>query len=161
MFSFFKKKTILNNDASRDLALMLYLDKDTPIPNVEFFEAVDMDLSLGSLLILDEYLESLRSDPPEDEALVRLVLRAGSYIGEVIRKNSAIQYDWLEYHEAKKISQSVKGLGLQLGTVSMIWSKPDSFVFPLAKVMKRLTNGHEDSVHSFAKVIISGVPSEN
>ena len=158
MLSFFKKKPKLNNEANQDLSLMLFDNPNDPVRDHGFFDKKRMDFSVESLNILDEYLESLRSELPENEELVKITLRAGSYIGEVVRKNSTINYNWLEFKEAEKLNPQIKGLGFGLGTAAVLWAEPDNFIFPLAKVLKRLENGSEDNVHFFAKVAIDGFP---
>ncbi|MEZ5471642.1 MAG: hypothetical protein R3E90_07665 [Marinicella sp.] len=161
MFSIFKKKPKLNNQANQDLSIMLLDEPNNPVLNHEFFENKKMDFSLESLEILDEYLESLRANLPENEELVKITLRAGSYIGEVIRKNSETEYNWLDFKEATKVDSSLKRFGFSLGVAAILWSKPNSFVFPLAKVLKRLENGPEDSVHSLARVAIEGFSTQD
>lgn len=157
MVSFFKKKPKLNNQANEELSWMLYADTDNPIRDLHFFEHRDMDYSLESLNILDQYLELQRFDLPEDEELIKITLRSGSYIGEVIRRNAEEKYNWLEYNEAAKINEQIESvMGFSLATASVLWAEPDSFVFPFAKVLKRLENGSEDSVASLGKVVISG-----
>ncbi len=158
MLSFFKKKPKLNNEANQDLSVMLFDNTDDPVRNHGFFNNKSMDFTVESLKIIDDYLESLRSDLPENEELVKVTLRAGSYIGEVVRKNSSIKYNWLKFKEAEKLNPKIKSLGFGLGTAAILWAEPDNFVFPLAKVLRRLKNGSEDSVHFFAKVAIDGLP---
>ena len=136
---------------------MLFDGLDNPVRDHDFFEDKNMDFSLESLEVLEEYLESLRTKLPVNEELVKITLRAGSYIGEVIRRNSSIKYNWLEFEEAEKLNTQIKDIGFGLGTAAILWSEPDNFVFPLAKVMKRLENGAEDNVHFFAKVAIDGI----
>ena len=161
MVSLFKKKPKLNNQASEELSWMLFEDVENPVRDVHFFEEKDMDYSLASLEILDQYLESQRTDLPENEDLLKITMRSGSYVGEVIRRNAPIKYNWLEYSEAIKINEKIESMmGFGLGTASVLWSEPDSFIFPLAKVLKRLENGSEDSVSSLASVVISGGLSE-
>ena len=113
MFSFFKKKPKFNNEANQVLSWMLLDNPDDPVKNHEFFDNKPMDFSLDSLKILDEYLESLHSDPPENRELLKVILRAGSYVGEVIRKNSSIQYNWLDFKEAEKLSSQIKDWGMK------------------------------------------------
>ncbi|MFL0797293.1 MAG: hypothetical protein K6L73_07360 [Cellvibrionaceae bacterium] len=158
MFSLFDKKPKLNNTANQDLSRMLFDNPHDPVCNEEFFHDKVMDFSLESLMIIDDYLESLRAELPEGDGLIKVGLRAGSYLGEVIRKQSTIKYNWLVYEEAIKVNPNIEEFGLSLGTYSILWAKPDNFVFPLAKVLKRLENGAEDSVYLFAKVAIAGLP---
>lgn len=158
MLSFFKKTPKLNNEANQDLSVMLFDNPDDPIRDHQFFNDKSMDFTIESLAVLDDYLESLRSDLPENEELVKVTLRAGSYIGEVVRRNSNIHYNWLDFKEAKKLNSQIASLGFGLGTAAILWAEPDNFIFPLAKVLKRLENGSEDNVHFFAKVAIDGLP---
>ena len=158
VLSLFKKKPKLNNEANEDLSLMLFDNSDDPVRDQGFFDNKPMDFSVETLEILEEYLESLRSNLPEDDELVKITLRAGSYVGEVIRRNSPIKYNWLEFSEAEKINPQIKEMGFGLGTASILWTEPDDFVFPLAKILKRLENGAEDNVCFFAKVAIDGLP---
>ena len=158
MPSFFKKKPKINNEANQDLSVMLFENSDDPVRDQKFFDNKHMDFSAESLEIIEEYLESLRSNLPESEELVKITLRAGSYIGEVIRKNSPIKYNWLEFKEAEKLNPQIGDIGFGLGTAAILWAEPDDFLFPLAKVLKRLENGPEDNVHTFAKVVIDGLP---
>ena len=159
MFTFLKKKPPLNNEANKDLSVMLFDNPNDPVRDHEFFKTKSMNFSIESLEILEQYLESLRTNLPEDEELVKITLRAGSYIGEVIRKNSSIKYNWLEFEEAAKLSTQIRQMEFGLGTAAILWAEPDNFIFPLAKVLKRLDNGQEDNVQFFAKVAIDGLPN--
>ena len=106
-----------------------------------------------SLKHIDAYLEEVRKDQIPQEALVQMVLRTGSYVGEVIRRSSSNDYNWLNFEEACKVSKLIEGLGMQLGTVAVLWSTPDNLCFPLAKILKYLENGSEDSTYSFAQIV--------
>ena len=156
MFSFFKRKPKFNNEAGEDLALMLTNYPEDPLRNADFFSNFDMDFSIDSLIHVDSYLESLRDDLPENEELVKITMRCGSYVGEVIRRSSSEPYNWLEHNQAEKINKQFKNWGFGLATASVLWIEPDKFIFPFAKVLKRLENGSEDSVHFFAQVASSG-----
>jgi len=157
MFSFFKKSPKDNNLMHEDLARMFYEEKENPIYLLDFLMAEKLDYSLESLKHVDEYLEQLYKNQPSDDELLKITLRTGSYVGEVIRKNTKEPFVWLNYEEATKINSSLTDFGENLGTVGMLWSKPDSFIFPLAKILKFIENGNEDSVHSFANVAIAGM----
>ncbi len=156
MFRLFKRKPKFNNEAGEDLSLMLTNYPEDPVRNEAFFAELNMDFSIDSLIHVDSYLESLRDDLPENEELIKVTMRCGSYVGEVIRKNSSEPYNWVEYKQAEKINEQIKIWGFSLATASVLWSEPDKFIFPFAKVLKRLENGSEDSVHFFAQVTSSG-----
>jgi hypothetical protein len=156
VLSFFKRKPKYNNEAGEDLSLMLTNYPEDPVLNESFFSDLNMDFSIESLIHVDSYLESLRDDLPEDDELIKITMRCGSYVGEVIRKNSSDSYNWVEHKQAEKINEQIKSWGFGLATASVLWSEPDKFIFPLAKILKRLENGSEDSVHFFAQVASSG-----
>jgi len=158
MFSFLKRKPKLNNETNEDLAKMLCDNPEDPVINSEYFKNKSMNYSIESLEHLDHYLEGLRAELPEDEVLIKVALRSGSYLGEVIRRQSNENYNWLKFSEAEKLNTYIKDIGYQLGTAMILWSEPENFFFPIAKVLKRLENGSEDSLVSFAKVSIEGIP---
>ena len=158
MFNFFKKKPKPCNEAFEDLAHMLIHEEENPTYRKELLSSDTLDYSLNSLKQIDAYLEVIRKDEIPEEDLVKVVLRAGAYVGEVMRKESKLDFHWLDFKEASKISSFVKSLGMQLGTASVLWSAPDNTCFPLAKILKYLENGSEDSTYHFANVLIDGLP---
>jgi len=85
------------------------------------------------------------------------VLRAGAYVGEVIRKNDKkVQWQWIDYEGGKQVEPKLfESFGRTVATAAVLYDGNKGFVFPLAKVEKYLNNGAEDDVHLFARVIIS------
>ena len=154
MIKFFHKKPRPNNEAYEELALMLLHEEEVPTYRRNLLDQSRMDFSLTSLKDLDNFLDEIRTDEITEDDLLRLVLRTGSYVGEVMRRNSGEGFQWLEFKEACKASASMEALGLQLGTVAVLWSAPDHVCFPLAKILKFLDNGREDSTFAFASVLI-------
>lgn len=157
MFSFFKKKPKPSNPPLEDLALMLWQEETNPTYMRESLVVEKLDFSVESLVHIDGYLEKIHKQPPADDEVVQIALRTGAYLGEVIRKNSTETYNWLDFKEATKINDLVKQLGMQIGTAAVLWSEPDNLMFPIAKIIKYIENGSEDSVHFFAQVAIKGV----
>ncbi len=160
MFNIFKRKPKYQDLAFEDLSNMLLDEKESPTYKCEIIDPSVMDFSLESLKHLDQYIDEIRSDEISEEDLTRLVLRAGAYLGEVMRKNSELEFHWLDFNAARKISTLVEELGMQLGTAAVLWSTPDNICFPLAKILKFIENGVEDNTHSFAIVLLNGVPDE-
>ena len=107
---------------------------------------------------MDEHLDRMRALGLEGQDFVRFVLRAGAYVGEVIRRHTPPprQWHWLDYDGAVALDRRLKSLGNAIGTAAVLWDGQDGFTFPLAKVGKYLENGPEDSVRFFAQVIIAG-----
>ena len=154
MFSFFNKTPKINNQTHIELAKMFWADTTTPIYNIKFLDPSKLDFSVESLKHVDEYLEIAYKNELSDEEYITVIMRVGSYVGEVIRKNLNT-YNWLEYKEAKKAHKIIKEYGLQLSTLAVLWEEPDNILLPFAKVDKYLTNGSEDSTYSFVTIIIA------
>jgi hypothetical protein len=124
-----------------------------------------LDFSVESLKHVNDYLEAIRKDYLEanrkdknaETQWIKVVLRAGAYVGEVIRKNDTkVQWRWIDYEGAKQVEPKlVESLGKTVATVAVLYDGNKGFVFPLAKVEKYLNNGAEDDVQLFARVIIS------
>ncbi len=74
---------------------------------------------------------------PSDKQLDALCKALGGYVGEVIRRQKG---------GAWEINEELQAIGLQLGA--------DTWVFPPAKVHKRIINGAEDNILSFYKVAV-------
>lgn len=161
IFNIFKRSPRFQDAAFQDLAMMLTEENENPTYKREHLNPSLLDFSLESLRHIDEYLEIVHKFAPIDDSdLMRVALRCGAYIGEVIRKHSPIEYHWLTYNEAVKHSKLLKSVGMYLGTMGVLWETPETMCFPLAKVCKYIENGSEDSAYFFAKIAIEGMPKE-
>lgn len=136
-----------------DLSAMLTEDEDRPTYRRDLLLQHDLDFSLDSLRHIDDYLALLHRDLPNGHDLMRVVLRTGAYVGEVMRKLQPGVYRWILHAEAAKHSPLVKSWGPSLGTAGILWRSSESMCFPLGKVAKFLENGREDSVYAFANVL--------
>lgn len=72
---------------------------------------------------------------PTEEEIQQMCKMLGGYVGEIYRKVNG--GDWA-------INQEFQAIGVQCG---------ESWVFPPAKVHKRLTNGSEDNLMSYFRVV--------
>ncbi|MDC4227324.1 MAG: hypothetical protein MPW15_24550 [Candidatus Manganitrophus sp.] len=155
MISFFRKKgPKFSDEEFSDLSLMLTQDSQNQTYKRELLNAEKLDFSLESLRHIDEYLEHIHKNPPEGNDFIRLVLRCGAYVGEVIRKHSNKQLHWVSYEEAAKHSESARKLEYTVASAGILFHEPESMSFPLGKVCKFIENGNEDSVYFFAKVLL-------
>ena len=134
---------------------MLTQDRENPTYKNGLLDEKKLDFSVESLKHIDAYLETVHSAPPQEEDVARLVLRCGAYVGEVIRRNSLHKWNWITFGEAAKYSSFAKGLEHTLATTGILWRDRENMCFPLGKICKFLENGNEDSVYSFASVIIA------
>jgi hypothetical protein len=156
------RKPKLHDQALDELSQMFFMElPDDPTPGLELLDASRLDYTIESLAHVDDYLDQMRKRKLEDEAASKLVLRAGAYVGEVIRRNvKNKQHHWLDYKGAVKINEMVKDFGEDLGTAAVLWNGEDGLSFPLGKIIKFLENGREDSVQFFAKVMIDQATKE-
>lgn len=155
MLSWFRKGPRFIDREFDDLAAMLTEDETSPTYRRELLLGKPLDFSVESLRIIDEYLEALHIEQPAQEDLLRPILRAGAYVGEVIRRHSRMEYHWISHEEAAKFSPLIKGWEQSIATVGILWSSPETMMFPLSKVCKYLENGSEDSVYFFAQVTLT------
>ena len=73
---------------------------------------------------------------PSEEELQTVCKMLGGYIGEVLRRTKGGEW---------AINQEFSAIGIQ---------RDESWVFPPAKVHKRLTNGSEDNLWSYFRVLL-------
>ncbi len=158
MLSMFRRKPRNCDESLRDLSFMLWKDDDTPTFSRELLDPDKLDFSLQSVRHLDEYLEAVHQHPPGDDQLASVVLRAGAYLGEVIRKHSGQSYHWYDFKQAARLSKMIKELGMSLSTVAVLAVDGETLCFPIGKVMKFIDNGPEDSTYRFAEIAINGLP---
>ncbi len=131
---------------------------DEPTPGTELLDLERLDFSVQSLCFVDEFLDQMRQRKLEEgsDDYLKLVLRSGAYIGEVIRRNSKGKiYHWVDYESAARINKSIANFGMNVGTIANLWDCDTGLIFPLAKIQKFLDNGSEESVHFFARAILA------
>lgn len=148
-----KSPAFINQEYS-ELAMMLTQDDEEPAYRRGLLDSDKLDYSLDSLKHIDDCLEIIRSDPPQGNDYLKLVLRYGAYVGEVIKRNSTKEHHWVEHEEAAKFSHTVKGFDKSISTAAILWRAYEIMCFPLAKKCKFINNGREDSVYYFSKVIL-------
>ena len=157
MLRLFNTRPKYEDEAFADLSQMFIQFPKDPIYQSELLTKESLDFSVESLRVVDEYLEALRSNPPEGPAFQKLVLRAGAYVGEVIRKAGPEgDSHWIAYDEAARISPGTYGkLEKSMASIASLHHGGDAFTFPLGKVCKRLEHGEEDGVWFFPKTILA------
>lgn len=155
MFGFLRRRPTFVNEEFSLLSLMLIQDEENPTYQHALLDENQLDFSIESLKHMDAYLAELHSAPPQGEDVARVVLRCGAYVGEVIRRNSPNKWGWVTFADAAKYSAFAKGLGYSVATAGILWQDSGNMCFPLAKICKFIENGAEDSVYSFARVILA------
>ena len=163
----FSRKPELQDQALSELAQMFAapeLVPDDPTPGADLLEASRLDFTVESLALVDDYLDQMRQRQLDEDAYVKVVLRCGAYVGEVVLRNANAKgksYHWLDFKGALKINKSLADFGESLGGAAILWDSASGLSFPLAKVQKFLDNGREDSVQFFAQVMIEKSDDEN
>ena len=158
--SFFSRKPKVQDQELGEVALMFKSPEmmtDDPTPGIELLDTSRLDFSVESLGPVDDYLDAMRQQNLDDDAMVKLVLRCGAYVGEVILQNARAKgaaCHWLDYKEALKVNKTIAEFGESLESAAILWNGEGGLSFPLAKVIKFLENGREDSVQFFAKAML-------
>lgn len=145
------------NLAFADLANMLTMEKQNPIPNIEFFDHLNMDYSIESIKHIDEYLLSIGNYNLElDNKIIPVVVRTAAYVGESIRKNDHMKkWYWIDFETAKQKEPHFFNDIEDSLEFAAILTDGNSQAFPLNKVIKFLQNGKEDSLYFFAMTMLS------
>src|SRR5687768_1444332 len=110
------------DEALEDLAQMFLDDPQDPTPGSELLERSRFDFSIESLGAMDEHLERMRERAMEGEDLLKFVLRAGAYVGEVVRRHTPPprEWHWLDFDDAARLDRRLKSLGKGIGTIAVL-----------------------------------------
>jgi len=147
------------NEEVRCIGLLI-TQEDSEMPFYKFIDYAELDFSLESLNHLDDYLDRVRKNKKKlnNNQLMKVIIRCGTYLGDVIRKTNPKKFKWINYTQAYRISNKngkkfLDYLGKDL-TNSFILYDSKNFNFPLAKPLKFLENGREDSLIGFAMLCL-------
>lgn len=160
MFNLFKKHKKIEDLTATVSAIAEFLIDDSglnfPTPLRGNLKSSNLNYSLESLKVVDSYLDEVRNNRKNltDEQILKIVVRCGSYCGEVIRKSSQDNLIWINYKTASAIDPKIKSFGESPYTFYVLFTEPNTFYFPLAKVGKYIESGPEDSLYLFASEII-------
>jgi hypothetical protein len=149
------------NAALEDLSRMFVSNPDNPTPGNDLIVASRFDFTIESLSVMDDHIDEMRTRNLSDDEWNSFILRAGAYVGEVIRRLSTpeTEWVWLSHEQAADVSDFVASHEMSIGTAAVLWDGAEGIVFPLGKVAKFIANGREDSVHFYAQVIVAGPPN--
>lgn len=144
-----------------ELSRMFCQDGDTF--GREWLDPKKLDYSVESLKHVDAYLEAARKSKNVAKNWNRTVLRAGAYVGEVIRRNDRnIRWQWVDHDGAQSVNPKYFGaIGKSIATAAVLFDGKGGFAFPMAKVEKYLDNGSADSVYFFAQTVMSPRPKSD
>lgn len=131
------------------------LEGDSEIVHPDRIDRAQLDYSIASLKIVDEYLGYLHQHRPEQmgRQWVNAVLWGGAYVGEVIRRHAAREYNWVDFDDfIREYPETTELLGDEkdLSICALLTAGGGGFTLPISKVLKFIHNGPEDSVHFYA-----------
>ena len=135
-------------------------DCDRPMVHSGLLKRDKLDYTVASLETVDEYLKYLHEywhgqmGREWNQEWDRGVMWGGAYVGEVIRRNAPRPYDWVAFDVfIRAFPATTKLLGSKKSlAVCALLTTPGSanFTLPIAKTLKFVVNGPEDSVHFYA-----------
>lgn len=143
----------------------LITQEDAEMPLYKSINYKKLDFSLESLNHLDDYLNLVRKNKKKisNEQLMKVIIRCGSYLGEVIRKSNTKKFKWITYDQAYKIADKDRKklldyLRKDITTNFILYdSKSRTFNFTFAKPFKFLENGRGDSLIGLAMLCLNKV----
>jgi hypothetical protein len=117
-----------------------------------------LDYSLNSLRVLNRYLDHLRerADEIEVQQYTNVVLAAGCYVGEVMRRLTGDKYEWVNYADyfpqQRDLAHVPEGPNAAAVLVS---ADGESMRMPLNKIARYIDEGPEHSTHYFVAAELS------
>ncbi len=136
------------------------MEGEGDVPYRDKINTISLNYSLDSLKEVDNYLKILhrQSEGISDTEYQNLIVWCGAYIGEVIRRNAAIEYHWIHYDDyMKNKSDSLRNtIPLSLTTHAFLLAIEFNYVtMPMNKVARWLDEGEANNVHFYASVDIA------
>jgi hypothetical protein len=148
------------NEFARAFVGTIVTDKEVAFP--EMLSRDELDGSLDSLKLVDQYLEHLHESRQviDEAAWHTTVLWAGAYVGEVIR--NAVDpglFHWEDYNEYVPKYPKLRGIIPErtVSTCAFLVAPDDSMSMPMNKVARCIEEGPENNVHFFARCDINKV----
>lgn len=152
-----RKEAIKNiNKEVSPIGELLVSDPENNILN-ESIDKNKLNFTIDSLKEVDNYLDKVRKKKKylNEQDIKKIILRCGTYLGEVIRRLKNRRFIWIPYNTASKISKGRLPLGEDLTTCFILYDKKNNlFWFPLAKSYKFIESGRADNLWSFAVVCL-------
>ena len=131
------------------------ISADDDIPHSAFLQRDKLDYTLESLKFIDEWLDVLYRNESEldDREWHLAVLRGGSYIGQVIRRNSPLKYGWVDYDDYVPSRPDLQKMipERSTNTCALLVNERGSMTLPLNKVARFISEGPENNVAFYAK----------
>jgi hypothetical protein len=121
-------------------------------PFAERLDSSTLDYSLESLLALDRFLDHLHvhAEDIEGQQYTNIVLAAGCYVGEVMRRLTGEKFRWVNYADYFPDHADLSHIPEGPGTAAVLVSADgESMRLPLNKIARYIGEGPENSTHFF------------
>ena len=144
------------NENVQNIGNLLITDKENN-PLKEKLSISKLNINLNSLREIDKYLEIIRKNKKKlnEREIKQVILRCGTYLGEVIRKTKPDRFIWVSYDVALKMNKGKMPLEQDISTIFILYDKTsERFWFPLGKAYKFIEYGKADSLWAFAKICL-------
>lgn len=148
-FGLFKKKKPIEVTEHERLQFAKDMQANAEVLATQFKDRVKLDFSIESLEALDLVIEENTTvyKSSDKDTRRKMIIKIGSYIFEVARKNFGGQYFWYD-----RLDQPI-----------LVTEQPEFEMSLLAyeKVKNRFENGYEDNIPFFFKGYTDGVKKKN
>ena len=138
------------SEGCKEMSKLIIDDKDFISSGIDIEK---LDYSLESLKYIEKIITKIRKQTKNIEYYNKVILRFGSYLGEVIIKESKNAYEWMVYEESVEINSELSKYGKNILTIFTLHHNKKTILFPMVKIDKYLRHGKQDSLHFYAKVI--------
>jgi hypothetical protein len=132
---------------------------EQPLPFEAQLSRSELDYSLESLHALDRYLDLLHAnaDTVVGQQETNLILGAGCYLGEVIRRHASVRYRWVNYNDYFPNDPKLAAMVPHgVGTSAVLVAENGAMTMPLNKIGRYLEEGSSNNTHYYAAVEIKG-----
>lgn len=153
------KNKIIKNENKEVAPISLLLVKNSE-GNVlgQYLNTDTLNFSITSLRKVDQYLEKIRKNRKKlsGEEIKKVILRCGTYLGEVIVKTYPKRFTWISYKTTSKVYEGEHfPLEQDITTCFVLYDRlNDKFWFPLGKVYKFIYYGRAENLWSFATICL-------
>ena len=154
---FGKKRPQYCDQALEDLAVMFFNYPEEPTPLNQLLSPESMDFSVASLSHVNSYLDAVRPRNDLDAVKSIIMLRAGAYLGEVLRRHDdRHRWHWVDFQNAHLVEPRLfDSFGRSMATAAVLYGGGRDFILPVSKVGKYLAAGPENDVRFFAEATIA------
>jgi len=113
-----------------------------------------LDFTVESLHSVDKYLKYLHRKRKKitDEEWHFTVLWGGAYVGEVMRLNGRVEFNWIDYDDYMPDHPDLKSFIPErtTATCAFLFDGNKCMTMPLNKIARFIGDGPENSVHYYA-----------